>query len=94
MKADPKMQGKPEAMLENIAKGKLAKFFKESTLEDQDYQMGDGKSSVKEYLQSVDKDAKIVCFRRYSLNDEQYSKKIKKRGQLEKATLFYFKNIT
>lgn len=75
MKADPKMQGKPEAMLENIAKGKLAKFFKESTLEDQDYQMGDGKSSVKEYLQSVDKDAKIVCFRRYSLNDEQYSKK-------------------
>ena len=70
MKADPKMQGKPEAMLENIAKGKLAKFFKESTLEDQDYQMGDGKSSVKEYLQSVDKDAKIVCFRRYSLNDE------------------------
>lgn len=69
MKADPKMAGKPEAMLENIANGKLGKFFKESTLEEQTYQMGDGKATVAEHISSVDKDAKVLAFRRYTLND-------------------------
>ena len=46
MKEDPKMAGKPEAMLEQIAKGKLGKFFKENTLLEQVYLMGDGKQLV------------------------------------------------
>ncbi len=59
----------PEQMIQNIANGRLQKFFKESTLEEQEYQMGDGKQSVKEAMAAVDKDAKVVCFKRFSLAD-------------------------
>ena len=59
----------PEAMINNIANGRLNKFFKESTLEDQEYQKGDGKTSVKAAIAAVDKDAKVVVFKRFSLND-------------------------
>ena len=59
----------PEQMIQNIANGRLQKFFKESTLEEQEYQMGDGKVSVKEAMAAVDKDAKVVCFKRFSLAD-------------------------
>ena len=69
MAEDPKMAGKPAAMLENIAKGKLSKFYKEATLEAQDYVQSDGKMTVKEYIQSVDKEAKVVAFKRFSLTD-------------------------
>jgi elongation factor Ts len=31
-----RQEGKPEAMLDNIAKGKLARFFKDNTLVNQD----------------------------------------------------------
>ena len=65
---DPKMAGKPDAMLENIAKGKLKKFFKEQTLEDQDY-IWDNKVSVLGYIQASDKDAKVLSFKRFSLSD-------------------------
>ena len=58
-----------ETMVNNIANGRLNKFFKENTLEEQEYQMGDGKTSVKAFLASVDKDAKILAFKRFSLND-------------------------
>ena len=64
----PKMAGKPEAMLENIAKGKLKKFFKEQTLEAQDF-IWDGKISVLDYIHAADKDAKVLAFKRFSLND-------------------------
>ncbi len=69
MAEDPKMAGKPEAMLENIAKGKLQKFFKEQTLEDQDFVQSDEKMSVAAYIKSVDPEAKVLSFRRYSLSD-------------------------
>ena len=59
----------PEQMIQNIANGRLQKFFKESTLEEQEYQMGDGKQSVKEAMAAFDKDAKVVCFKRFSLAD-------------------------
>ena len=65
---DPNMAGKPEAMLENIAKGKLKKFFKEQTLEAQDF-IWDGKISVLDYIHAADKDAKVLAFKRFSLND-------------------------
>ena len=57
-----------EAMIQNIAKGRLAKFFKEQTLENQEFVM-EGKISVKDYIKSVDKDAKVTAFRRFSLSD-------------------------
>jgi len=56
-------------MIQNIAQGRLQKFFKESTLEEQEYQMGDGKQSVKEAMAAADKEAKVVCFKRFSLAD-------------------------
>ena len=59
----------PEQKIQTIANGRLQKFFKESTLEEQEYQMGDGKQSVKEAMAAVDKDAKVVCFKRFSLAD-------------------------
>ncbi len=68
IKQDPKMAGKPENMIEQIAQGKLGKFFKESTLEEQIF-VKDGKISVSAYLKSVDPEAKVTAFRRFSLND-------------------------
>jgi elongation factor Ts len=59
-------EGKPEAMLDNIAKGKLKKFFKENTLVNQSY-IKDNKSSVNNYLQSVNKDCIITSFKRVAL---------------------------
>lgn len=61
-------EGKPENMVEKIAEGKLNKFFKEYTLEDQIFTR-DGKISVKEYLKSVDPQVKTTAFYRFSLND-------------------------
>ncbi|MDR0691423.1 MAG: translation elongation factor Ts [Prevotellaceae bacterium] len=65
---DPKMAGKPANMIEQIAQGKLQKFFKESTLEDQTF-VKDGKISVAAYLKAADPEAKVTAFRRFSLND-------------------------
>lgn len=48
-----RQEGKPEAMLEKIAKGKLSKFFKENTLVNQVF-VKDNKVTIAEYLKSVD----------------------------------------
>lgn len=59
----------PAQMIENIAKGRVQKFFKEQTLEEQGYQMLDGKTPVKQILADSDKEAKILSFKRISLAD-------------------------
>lgn len=70
LEEDPKMAGKSPEMLEGIAKGKLGKFFKENTLEAQEFvHSGEKKMSVADYIKSVDKDAKVLAFRRFSLSD-------------------------
>ena len=56
-------------MIQNIANGRLQKFFKEQTLEEQEYQMSDDHISVKAAIQAADKDAKVVAFKRFSLAD-------------------------
>jgi elongation factor Ts len=66
-KEQARRDGKPEEMLEKIAQGKLAKFFKESTLLNQDF-VKDNKMSIKQYLQSASKDLSVTDFKRYSLN--------------------------
>ena len=66
-KEQARRDGKPEEMLEKIAQGKLAKFFKESTLLNQDF-VKDNKMSIKQYLQSASKDLAVTDFKRYSLN--------------------------
>ncbi|MBQ9892554.1 MAG: elongation factor Ts [Bacteroidales bacterium] len=59
----------PAAMIENIAKGRVAKFLKESTLVAQEYQLSDDKLTVGEALVKADKEARIVAFKRFSLSD-------------------------
>jgi elongation factor Ts len=53
-------------MLENIAKGKLNKFFKENTLLNQRV-VKDSKQTVASYLKSVDKDLTVTDFRHVAL---------------------------
>ena len=60
-------EGKPEDMVEKIAQGKIAKFYKESTLLNQEY-IKDSKLSVLQYLQSVDKGLTATVFKRYALS--------------------------
>jgi elongation factor Ts len=66
-KEQARRDGKPEEMLEKIAQGKLSKFFKESTLLNQDF-VKDNKMTIKQYLQSASKDLTVTDFKRYSLN--------------------------
>lgn len=63
-----RMEGKPENMLDKIAEGKLNKFFKESTLMNQEF-IKDNKLTIRQYLQSVDKNLTVTDFRRYGLKD-------------------------
>jgi elongation factor Ts len=60
-------EGKPEAMLEKIAMGRLNKFFKESTLMEQAF-VKDNKMSIKQYLDGASKGLKAVDFKRYTLS--------------------------
>ena len=59
-------EGKPEAMLEKIALGKLNKFYQEMTLLNQAY-VKDSKMSVREFLQSLDSDLTVTAFRHVEL---------------------------
>ena len=60
-----------EDMIQNIAKGRLNKFFKENCLVDQEFQFGDGdKQSVSEWLKAQNKDLKIVAYKRFTLAAE------------------------
>ena len=61
-----RQEGKAEAMLDNIAKGKLARFFKDNTLVNQDY-IKDNKMSVAAYVKSLDKDLIVTGFKRAAL---------------------------
>ena len=61
-----RQEGKPEAMLDNIAKGKLGRFFKDNTLVNQDY-IKDSKMSVTDYVKSVNADLTVTGFKRVAL---------------------------
>ncbi|MBQ21840.1 MAG: elongation factor Ts [Flavobacteriales bacterium] len=61
-----RQEGKPESMLDNIAKGKLKRFFKDNTLVNQAY-IKDSKQTVSQYVSSNDQNLKITGFSRLSL---------------------------
>ncbi|GLU42769.1 translation elongation factor Ts [Allomuricauda sp. NBRC 101325] len=61
-----RQEGKPEAMLDNIAKGKLNRFFKDNTLVNQDF-IKDSKQSVAQYVKSVDASLEVTGFKRVAL---------------------------
>ena len=59
-------EGKPEAMLDRIAQGRLQKFFKENTLLHQVY-IKDSKLIVSAYLKTVNTDLSVTDFKRVHL---------------------------
>ncbi len=58
--------GKPEAMLEKIAMGKLNKFYKENTLLNQLF-VKDSKQTVASYLKTKDADLTVTDFKHVTL---------------------------
>ncbi|PKP05418.1 MAG: elongation factor Ts [Bacteroidetes bacterium HGW-Bacteroidetes-6] len=67
-KEQARQEGKPEEMLEKIAQGKLNKFFKESTLLNQDF-IKDGSMTVGKYLTTVSPDLSVTKFFRLALGE-------------------------
>ena len=60
-----------ENMIQNIAKGRLNKFFKDNCLVDQEFQFSDGdKMNVADWLKSQDKDLAVVAYKRFTLSAE------------------------
>ena len=60
-----RQEGKPEAMLDKIAAGKIKRFFKDNTLVNQDF-IKDNKVSVAKYVKSIG-DVEVVGFKRVAL---------------------------
>jgi elongation factor Ts len=59
-------EGKPEAMLDKIAQGKLKRFFKDNTLVNQAF-IKDNKQSVAQYVKTADADLAVTAFERVAL---------------------------
>ena len=67
--AEQKAANLPEQMIQNIANGRMNKFYKESCLLNQEY-IQDSKLSVTQYLQATDKELTVVDFKRFTLRAE------------------------
>ena len=59
----------PEQMIQNIANGRLNKFFKESCLMEQEY-VQDSKLTVGQFLDNSQKGLVVVDFKRVNLNED------------------------
>ncbi len=59
-------EGKPEEMVEKIAAGKLNKFYKDSTLLNQEF-VKDSSRTVAQFLNDVDKGLTVTAFKRVQL---------------------------
>lgn len=65
-KEQARAEGKPEAMLEKIAMGKLNKFYKENTLLSQQF-VKDSSKTIAQYLDGVNKGMTVSAFKRISI---------------------------
>lgn len=61
-----RQEGKPEAMLEKIAMGKLGKFYKENTLLNQEF-VKDNSMTIAQLLEKTLKGLKITAFKRVQI---------------------------
>ncbi len=59
----------PEAMIQNIAKGRLNKFFKENCLVEQEF-INDAKINVQQYMDKAQKGLTATDFKRVNLNQD------------------------
>ena len=67
-KEQARTEGKPDNIIEKIALGKLSKFYKESSLLNQQF-IKDNKKTIRQYLQENDKELTVTTFKRFSLKD-------------------------
>ncbi len=67
--AEAKAANLPEQMIQNIANGRLNKFFKESCLMEQEY-VQDSKLTVGQFLDQTQKGLVAVNFKRVNLNQD------------------------
>ncbi|MEE4178158.1 MAG: translation elongation factor Ts [Bacteroides sp.] len=65
-KDQARQEGKPEELVEKIALGKLNKFYKESTLLNQEF-IKESKKTVRQMLEDADKNLTVVAFKRLAL---------------------------
>jgi elongation factor Ts len=65
-KEQARAEGKPEAMLEKIAQGKLNKFYKESTLLNQEF-VKDGSKTIAQLLDGTQKGLTASVFKRIAI---------------------------
>ncbi len=65
-KEQARAEGKPEAMLEKIAQGKLNKFYKESTLLNQEF-VKDNSKTITQLLDGVNKGLTVSVFKRIQI---------------------------
>ena len=68
-KEKARQEGKPEAMLDKIAEGRLNKFYQESTLMEQAF-IKDAKTTIAQYLKQQNNDLTVTEFKRVTLNQE------------------------
>ncbi|RFS15440.1 translation elongation factor Ts [Emticicia sp. C21] len=61
-----RQEGKPEAMLEKIAMGKLGKFYKENTLLNQEF-VKDSSINIAQLLENTQKGLKVTAFKRVQI---------------------------
>ncbi len=59
----------PEQMINNIAQGRLNKFFKENCLMEQEF-IKDGELTIGQYLEKTQKGLAVVEFKRVNLNED------------------------
>jgi elongation factor Ts len=59
-------EGKPEEMVEKISLGKLNKFYKDSTLLNQEF-VKDSSKNVAQFLATVEKGLTVTAFKRVAL---------------------------
>lgn len=59
-------EGKPEAILEKIAMGKLEAYYKDATLLNQKF-VKDNSKTIRELLAGVDKDLSVIAFKRIAI---------------------------
>jgi elongation factor Ts len=66
---EAKAQNLPEAMIQNIATGRVNKFYKENCLMEQEF-IKDSSMTIGQYLDKASKGLAAVSFKRVNLNED------------------------
>ena len=67
--AEAKAANLPEQMIQNIANGRVNKFYKENCLMEQEF-IKDGNLTIGKYLEQAQKGLVVVTFKRVNLNED------------------------